>query len=470
MSTTGSELPPGDSIARTSSRRAGLSIQSLLLIMLLLVSLLSSVVVGLIGYLNGSDSLRDATFDRLIGVRDSRAREVTNLFDRIRNTLLLQSRSEETLDAIRDFTAAFEELQSVELTAERRPGSARTSAVRSADNGETPPGDATGRIIDPSSFMPSSPAESYLQLNYTITFSDFEDSVATDDAGDTSVWSEANARYHDQFRWMTELVDFEDVLLIDTKGNVVYVRVQGCRSWNEPAHLAILLQQSGSGLYGRPRHEHPRQRRVHRLRGVPAVSRRSRGMGGFPDRADGQAIGAIAVELSIDSINSVMTGGSEWAARRPNLTKAESSGTKAAIAQRIVNTGNALLLQPVTTGAVQHALNSETGTLIGHSYLGDEPLAASAPVQVDNLDWVIVAEIETDEAFAPVRKFTRNLVLSSTALVVVSLFSLILAQLIVRPLRRLKVAAGRVAAGEQGVQATRGEATSLRMSERNSTT
>ena len=307
MSTTGSELPPGDSIARTSSRRAGLSIQSLLLIMLLLVSLLSSVVVGLIGYLNGSDSLRDATFDRLIGVRDSRAREVTNLFDRIRNTLLLQSRSEETLDAIRDFTAAFEELQSVELTAERRPGSARTSAVRSADNGETPPGDATGRIIDPSSFMPSSPAESYLQLNYTITFT-----------------------------------DFEDVLLIDTKGNVVYVRVQGCRSWNEPAHLAILLQQSGLGLYGRPQHEHPRQRRVHRLRGVPAVSRRSRGMGGFPDRADGQAIGAIAVELSIDSINSVMTGGSEWAARGLNLTKAESSGTKAAIAQRIVNTGNAL--------------------------------------------------------------------------------------------------------------------------------
>ena len=304
MSTTGSELPPGDSIARTSSRRAGLSIQSLLLIMLLLVSLLSSVVVGLIGYLNGSD--------------------------------------------------------------------------------------------------------------------------------------------------------FEDVLLIDTKGNVVYVRVQGCRSWNEPAHRAILLQQSGSGLYGRPRHEHPRQRRVHRLRGVPAVARRSRGMGGFPDRADGQAIGAITVELPIDSINSVMTGGSEWAARGLNLTKGESSGTKAAIAQRIVNTGNALLLQPVTTGAVQHALNSETGTLIGRSYLGDESLAASAPVQVDNLDWVIVAEIETDEAFAPVRKFTRNLVLSSTALVVVSLLSLILAQLIVRPLRRLKVAAGRIAAGEQGVQVDSG--------------
>ena len=165
-----------------------------------------------------------------------------------------------------------------------------------------------------------------------------------------------------------------------------------------------------------------------------------------------------------------MTGGSEWAARGLNLTKGESSGTKAAIAQRIVNTGNALLLQPVTTGAVQHALNSETGTLIGRSYLGDESLAASAPVQVDNLDWVIVAEIETDEAFAPVRRFTRNLVLSSTALVVVSLLSLILAQLIVRPLRRLKVAAGRVAAGEQGVQVTRGEATSLRMSERNSTT
>src|SRR5690606_35062448 len=96
---TATESPSGSGVARRSGRRAGLSIQSALLIMLLLVSLLSSVVVGLIGYVNGSDSLRDAAFDRLIGVRDSRAREVSSLFTRIKNTMVVQSRNSETIDA-----------------------------------------------------------------------------------------------------------------------------------------------------------------------------------------------------------------------------------------------------------------------------------------------------------------------------------------------------------------------------------
>nr|WP_232842341.1 adenylate/guanylate cyclase domain-containing protein [Terrimesophilobacter mesophilus] len=74
----------------------------------------------------------------------------------------------------------------------------------------------------------------------------------------------------------------------------------------------------------------------------------------------------------------------------------------------------------------------------------------------------MVAEISTEEAFAPVREFTRNLVLSSTALIIlVALLSLLLAQIIVRPLRRLKVAAGRIAAGEEGVQVDAGRSDEL---------
>ena len=45
-------------------RRSGLSIQSMLLIMLLLVSILSNVVVGIIGYVNGNESLRAAAIDQ----------------------------------------------------------------------------------------------------------------------------------------------------------------------------------------------------------------------------------------------------------------------------------------------------------------------------------------------------------------------------------------------------------------------
>jgi hypothetical protein len=61
--------------------RAGLSIQSILLIMLLLVSITSNLVVGVLGYLNGNDSLRSAAIDKVVEVRDSRARDLPAVRD-----------------------------------------------------------------------------------------------------------------------------------------------------------------------------------------------------------------------------------------------------------------------------------------------------------------------------------------------------------------------------------------------------
>ncbi len=80
----------------------------------------------------------------------------------------------------------------------------------------------------------------------------------------------------------------------------------------------------------------------------------------------------------------------------------------------------------------------------------------------DGLDWVIVAEIDADEALAPVADFTSKLAISSAILVgVVSLISVIIAGLAVRPLRRLRDAARRIAAGETGVQVEAGESDEL---------
>jgi class 3 adenylate cyclase len=486
VTNTAPETSPETGVARTSSRRAGLSIQSALLIMLLLVSLLSSVVVGLIGYVNGSDSLRDAAFDRLIGVRDSRAREVTSLFTRIQNTMIVQSRSSETIDAVTAFSDGFAELQNAEISADDEATIAAYFRGPFAEK----LGAATGTIVDPTGFLPSGAAQRYLQLHYTVPFDSFDESIVTDDAGDGSAWSAANAQFHDQFRRMTELLDYEDVLLIDTKGNVVYSVYKGVDLGTNlltgPYSFSNLATAYTKALstnvldtveftdFG----EYPPSL------GVPAAWAVS------PIGSGGQAVGAIAVEMPIDAINAVLTGDMSWSNKglgetgetylvggdhlmrstsrelveHPDsyLSKAIATGVKPAQAQRIIDTGSTLLQQQINTVAVDNALNSETGTVIGDNYLGDESLAAYTPVSVGDLDWVMVAEISTDEAFAPVREFTRNLVLSTTALIIfVSLLSLLLAQIIVRPLRRLKVAAGRIAAGEQGVHVDAGRSDEL---------
>ncbi len=76
-------------------------------------------------------------------------------------------------------------------------------------------------------FLPKLPAERYLQANYTATASDFGAAIKVDDAGDGSAWSAAHARYHDYFRELTQRFGFEDALLLDTRGNVVYSAYSG---------------------------------------------------------------------------------------------------------------------------------------------------------------------------------------------------------------------------------------------------
>ena len=61
-------MPAGASVI---GRLKSLSFQSKLLIMMLTVSVISVLIAGLIGYLSGTTSLRNAEFARLIQLRES---------------------------------------------------------------------------------------------------------------------------------------------------------------------------------------------------------------------------------------------------------------------------------------------------------------------------------------------------------------------------------------------------------------
>lgn len=467
-------------------RRAGVSIQSILLLMLLAVSITANVVVGALGYLNGNDALRSAAVDRVVEVRDSRAREISRLYETIENSLLVHARGESVIGAAEEFNAAFAELEGAELSPEQE------AEVDSYFTDEFGPEleAVVGQPVDVAPFIPSSPAQRYLTLEYTAPHDDFAEAIAVEDAGDGSAWSAVHARYHDYFRRMTQLLHYQDTLLIDREGHVVYSAYKGVDLGTDlrtgpyaTTNLADAFDEAMAGQLldsviftdfetYRPSLDRP---------AAWAVSLIAR---------DGEVIGALAVEMPIERIADVMTGGGNWAdsglgdtgetylvgpdefMRSPSReliedpelyrTEALAVGVPEQIVDQAVASGETLLLQPVRTDAVRRALLGETGTVVAHGYLGGETIAAYAPLDVANLGWVIIAEVETSEAFQAVSAFTTNLVVSSAIIVlVVSLLSLVLAQFLVRPLRRLRFAAERIAAGETGVQVDAGSTDEL---------
>ena len=196
-----------------------------------------------------------------------------------------------------------------------------------------------------------------------------------------------------------------------------------------------------------------------------------------------EILGVLALQIPTENIDRVMTGNQEW--RLDGLgdsgeaylvgddllmrstsrlfvedpeeyeRAAVSGGTSPDVAARAVQLETTVLVQPVETPQVERALRGETGVMISRDYLGNEVLAAYAPVDLEGLGWVVIAELDTSEAFAPVNDFTRRLVLWTAAIiVVVTLGSLLLAQVFSRPIKRLLTGVQRVAAGELGAQVT----------------
>lgn len=467
-------------------RRPGLSIYSILLIMLLSVSVLSSIVVGVIGYVNGTEALRAIAYEKLVEIRENRAREVTQLFVSIENAVRLSAMNDTSKQAARAFAAGFAELEAspADAAASARLDSYYTD-VFAADLS-----DATGETVDGSAFAPTGTAQSYLQDNYVIPYDSWEDAILTADAGDGSAWSAAHARFHPYYRAMTELQDFEDVLMVDTEGNVVYTAFKGVdlgtNLFDGPYRLSNLAVAYREAM----------DRNIvddvviadfapySPSLGTPA------GWAVAPIADDGEVIGALAIELPIERIDDVMTVGGEWAMNGLGATgetylvgrdllmrsisrqlvddpeayesAAVAAGLAPAAAALSVQNGSTLMQQSISSEAVSRALSGQDGTLLERDYLGRDSLVAYAPLNVDGLNWAIVAQETSAEALVPVEDFTRNLILSTAGMIIfVCLLSLVLAQVFVRPLRRLKSAAQRIAAGDEGVQVDAGSSDEL---------
>ena len=74
------------------------------------------------------------------------------------------------------------------------------------------------------------------------------------------------------------------------------------------------------------------------------------------------------------------------------------------------------------------------------------------PVRTPDLHWAIIAKVDTAEAFVKEAAFTKTIVLVTAGMIFrVCLLAILLAQMFVRPVRRLEQGAQRISAGDYDV-------------------
>lgn len=468
--------PAAPSMSARRRPRGGLGIQSKLLIMLLLVAVISIAVTGVIGYVTGRESLREAAFEQMTTIRELRANELEVTLRTVRNGVILDSRTTDTVEASRAFNAAFDKLEEEPVDSAERLGLLDYYADVYIPELEA----RSGLTFDPESLLPATAAGQHLQAAYTAQQTDFDEALTVTDAGDGSEWSAAHARFHPYFKGLVDDLGYEDVLLINPEGRVVYTAYKGI-----DLGLSLHEQPMTDTVLTAAFTEVMRSNTLDSVvvtdfeRYLPSLNIPNAWVVSPVGRV-GAITGVLAVQIPIDTINAALTGNEGWADQGFGETgeayvvgadhlmrsasreliehpdtyaeQAIGSGTSPDVANRIVAVRGTVLLQPVNTTAAERALRGESGTIIAPGYLGASRLASFAPVDTGGPTWVIIASIEESEAFAPVDGFTRIVLLSAGALVlIVGVLSLLLARVFTAPLDRLMNGVRRVAAGERDV-------------------
>ncbi|MCF6188233.1 MAG: methyl-accepting chemotaxis protein, partial [Desulfobulbaceae bacterium] len=159
------------------------------------------------------------------------------------------------------------------------------------------------------------------------------------------------------------------------------------------------------------------------------------------DKADGEPDMVVAMELSLDAINTIMqqregmgtTGetylvGPDMLMRSDSFLDPKNHSVKASFNNP--DTGK------VDTEASREALAGKSGMKIITDYNGQQVLSAYGPVKAGEVTWALLAEIDKSEALAAVKKI-RNLIffISIISVAAIIAVALLMLQVIMRPIR-----------------------------------
>lgn len=449
--------------------------------MLLGASILSSIVIGYFGYRSGTDALESSALARVQDVRNERAQAVKDYIQGIEDAALLDSQGV-GVDASAAFNAAYAKLAKEKISpAQGAALSAYYSKVfvpRLAKNS----GDEG---LDPGAFVPTSPERRYVQASYTAKFTDFDKSILLDDAGDGSDWSKANKRFNPYFRTVCQSLGYEDALIMNLDGTVVYSAYKGADLGSNIKRGEFRGGQLERAFDAAVRSNSRDYVAFSDFEQYQPSYDAPTGFVASPIGTASEITGVLVYQVPIERINQVMTGGpmagvqglgksgetylvgkdegdtlsmrsnSRELVENPARFRADviEQGVAPDVADRMVRTKSSVLLMPAQSRAATLANAGRTGTMSNTDYLGHKVLSAYAPLKVDGVRWAIVAKVDASEALAPVRTFARNLLLATAVMILlVAAASMAMARVFTRPLNRLVTGVRAVAAGNLGTR------------------
>lgn len=457
-----------------------LSIQSKMILLLLTVALSSLAIMAWIGFQSGKSALERAVENQLRGIQVAKTSALKTKLESLRDQVISISDSRMAIEGMKDFDQAFEQIPA-------------ESADRNVDEGlrmfyansflpELRKYIDADPVIE--QYLPTNSASRYLQYHYIAANPHDYDSkhVLESAPTDTSGYRKVHEQYHPLFSRAARIFGFEDLMLVDAKSlDIVY-------SYAKTSEFATNLEDGPYSNTKLARKAKELQFSQDRDNYKVVDFESYRPSLGKPMAFvmspifDGPAmIGILVLQFPVDTFNQLMTGGGKWKEEGlgdtgecylvgPDLTMRSrnrfmmedpekylgtlrQSSLSPKIVDQIQRQGNTLGVLPVQTPSAQLALQGKSGIQEITDIRGERVISAYGPIELNSLRWGLIAEIDADEAQAPIREFGRKVLLTACGMALLSsLLALVFSNWLIRPLRLLADAAQRIGNGETGVQ------------------
>jgi anti-anti-sigma regulatory factor/HAMP domain-containing protein len=456
------------------------SLRIRILVLITVAALIAAGATALVVYVGGRNAIEAEAFATLTAVRENKADQVEEFFRQTCDQVVTFSEDLMMIDAMADLGAAYRTVEppddpTVQATHDRELTAyyANEFMPRLATTGH-------GEDHSIGEFIPTGERAREIQHQYIVAnpFPTGEKSQLVD-TGLGAPYSDAHVKYHPVIRDYAERFGYYDIFLIDPEtGNIVY--------------SVFKEVDFGTSLLAGP----------YRETNLAVAFRKARDSGNnnacvledfapYPPSydapasfitsaisgPDGEVAGILAFQMPIDRINEIMTSDGRWEDvglgasgetyivagdftlrsesrflledKDSYLAAITESGLPQATVDSIDVLDSAIGLQVVNTPGTRAAQQHATGTDIFDDYRDISVLSAYQPLEIQNVDWVIMSEIDEAEAFAAADEFGRQALLTfflAAALIVI--VAIWFTKQLVRPINRLSDSAAAIAEGD----------------------
>jgi class 3 adenylate cyclase len=443
-----------------------LTLKSKLLLMLLPIGLLSMGVQAVLGHINSSQSMAEQGFAKAIAIRQSKKQQLEAFYANLRAMMPVIGEDVAVVSATAQMKEAFGQLGRTRITDQRRQSLEtyyRSSFVPSLAQKMPPDQQVLFENIWPRTDRSIEAQVLFIAEN---RFQGAERQKLVDHPI-SNPYTLAHFTYHARFLEIMQRLKLYDLMVIDPDtGNMIYSVAK------EVDFATSLLDGPYSNtnmgrLVRRVIAEHKR--------GFVALSDFETYLpSGFvpaqfiatPIYANFRLVGILIGQVSSGALNDTLNGQNSWVEdglgttgavyivgadrtlrsdHRPYLenrdaflTAMKARGVSDQVVERVRRAGTTIATLPVSLESADRAQRGETGTIATRGIRGQPTLQAYAPLDVPDVTWSLVTQLDRDEVLSSVNAMQRNMmILACTLALGTVLLSMLLAGRFLRPVTRL---------------------------------